>query len=123
MNCPQCNAILPESATFCHACGSPVHAVSFSYLPAGTPPWPSTVPQKPLASTATTAQAGQEKVFPTKPLPPRPKRSARSVLFITALFILIPLVGIGATLATLWFNGEIPVKTVSTSIHVPPAPT
>ncbi|HAE83941.1 MAG TPA: hypothetical protein DCK85_11175 [Ktedonobacter sp.] len=123
MTCPQCNAVLPESATFCHSCGSPIRSVSFSYLPSGTPAWPSTIPQRPLASAGATAQAGQEKISPTKPLPSRPKRSARSVLIITALFILIPLVGIGATLGTLWFNGEIPVKTVNSSIHVPPAPT
>ena len=116
MTCPQCNAVLPESATFCHSCGSPIRSVSFSYLPSGTPAWPSTIPQRPLASAGATAQAGQEKISPTKPLPSRPKRSARSIFIITALFILIPLVGIGATLGTLWFNGEIPVKTVNSSI-------
>lgn len=127
MNCPQCYAELPESATFCHSCGSPVRAAIFSYLPPGTPAWPTTIPQNPLALTGATAQAVQYKeknsISSTKPLPARPKRSSRAILIITALFILIPLVGTGATLGMLWFNGEIPVKTVNTSLTVPtPSP-
>ena len=123
MTCPQCNAVLPKSATFCHSCGTPVRSVSFSYLPPGTPAWPTTIPQKSLSSTSTTAQPVQETFSATKPLPSRPKRSTRSILIIIALFILVPLIGIGATLGTLWVNGEIPVKTVSSSLTVPPAPT
>lgn len=127
MNCPQCNAELPESATFCHTCGSPVRTATFSYLPPGTPAWPTTIPQKPLAIAGATAQAVQYKekngISSTQLHPARPKRSARTILIITALFILIPLVGIGATLGMLWFNGEIPVKTANTSLNVPtPSP-
>ena len=123
MNCPQCNAELPESATFCHSCGSPVHPATFSYLPPGTPAWPTTIPQKPVASVGATAQTVQQKdnesISSTKPLPARPKRSARTILTITSLFILITLVGIAATLGMLWFNGEIPVKSANTSLSVP----
>ena len=123
MKCPQCNAELPESATFCHSCGSPVRPVTFSYLPPGTPAWPTTIPQKPLAIAGTTAHTVQQKekesISSTKPLPARSKRSARTVLIITALFILVPLVGIGTTLGMLWFNSEIPVRTVKASLSVP----
>ncbi len=50
MLCPRCNTELPDSASVCPQCGSPIFAAtpmqpqasSFSYLPAGTPQWPST---------------------------------------------------------------------------------
>src|SRR6266702_1340841 len=113
MTCPQCNAELPETATFCHTCGSPVRAATFSYLPPGTPAWPTTVLPMPLSVTgANTAskEIDRASLTATKPLSSRPKRSARSVLFITALFILVPLIGIGATLGTLWYNGDFPTR-------------
>jgi hypothetical protein len=125
MTCPQCNADLPETATFCHTCGSPVRSVTFSYLPPGTPAWPSTVPPLPLAvadAQTATEMEGERRLAATKPLSARPKRSARSVLIITALFILVPLVAIGATLGTLWYNGDIPVKTVNASLILPTQP-
>lgn len=122
MTCPQCNAELPETATFCHTCGSPVRSVTFSYLPPGTPAWPATVPPLPLSVTgANAASKEMERVSltATKPLSSRPKRSARSVLIITALFILVPLIGIGATLGTLWYNGAFPARTVNASLALP----
>ena len=50
MFCPRCNTELSDSASICSQCGSPVSVASplpsqvstFSYLPAGTPPWPTT---------------------------------------------------------------------------------
>ena len=123
MKCPQCNAELPEAATYCHSCGSPVRPATFSYLPPGTPAWPTTIPQKPSAIAGASAQTAQQKekesISSTKPLSSRPKRSARTVLVITALFILVPLVGVGATLGMLWFNGEMPIKTVNASLKGP----
>jgi zinc-ribbon domain len=56
MLCPRCNTELPDSATVCSQCGSPVfatapmqtEAAAFSYLPAGAPGWPATAsPQLP----------------------------------------------------------------------------
>ncbi|HYT33513.1 MAG TPA: hypothetical protein VEL69_00640 [Ktedonobacteraceae bacterium] len=99
--------------------------MTFSYLPPGTPAWPATVPPMPLAVAAAqtaTEMEGERRLAATKPLSARPKRSARSVLVITALFILVPLVAIGATLGTLWYNGEIPVKTVNASLILPTQP-
>ena len=122
MTCPQCHAELPETATFCHTCGSPVRSATFSYLPPGTPAWPTTVPPLPLSVTGANAASKEMErasLTATKPLSSRPKRSARSVLFITALFILVPLIGIGATLGTLWYNGEFPNSTVNASLIIP----
>jgi hypothetical protein len=136
MTCPHCSADLPESATYCHTCGSPVRSAAFSYLPPGTPAWPATVLTLPVSVADASIQNGKDLEgrgsAATKPLPPRPKRSRRSVLIITALFILVPLIGIGATLGTLWINGDIPVRTVNASLSIPtptpatsgtPAPT
>ena len=128
MTCPQCNADLPESATFCHTCGSPVRSVTFSYLPPGTPAWPATVPTMPISVTGNAIQNGKDlegrSVAATKPLPARPKRSPRAVFIITALFILVPLLGIGVTLGSLWINGEFPAKTANASLTIPtPTPT
>ena len=123
MTCPQCNTELPETATFCHACGSPVRTVTFSYLPPGTPAWPATVPPLSVTASGAYTQAAQEfdgsSTAATKPLASRPKRSMRSVLFITALFILVPLIGIGTTLGTLWYNGDFPTRTVNASLALP----
>jgi hypothetical protein len=123
MTCPQCNAELPESATYCHTCGSPVRSVTFSYLPAGTPAWPATVPTMPTSVTGAAIQNGKDlegrSIATTKPLPARPKRSPRTVLIITALFILVPLLGIGVTLGSLWINGEIPAQKVNASLTIP----
>jgi zinc-ribbon domain len=52
MFCPRCNTELSDSATICSQCGSPVslslspqlQASTFSYLPSGTPQWPTTAP-------------------------------------------------------------------------------
>ena len=122
MTCLQCNAELPETATFCHTCGSPVRSATFSYLPPGTPAWPTTVPPLPLSVTGANAASKEMErasLTATKPLSSRPKRSARSVLFITALFILVPLIGIGATLGILRYNGEFPTGTVNASLIIP----
>src|SRR6266496_1476974 len=126
MTCPQCNAELPETATFCHTCGSPVRAATFSYLPPGTPAWPTTVLPMPLSVTgANTAskEIDRASLTATKPLSSRPKRSARSVLFITALFILVPLIGIGATLGTLWYNGDFPTRSAQQTPVTSTTPT
>ena len=74
MTCPRCGAEAPDSATFCHKCGSslrpmtenelkgyentlkgypqgvplqqaPVKGSTFSYLPEGAPTWPAMIPQ------------------------------------------------------------------------------
>jgi hypothetical protein len=124
MNCPQCNTSLPDSATFCYKCGTSTHSTAFSYLPEGAPAWPTTAPQSPFYTPGTTsqelAQGGESGAASFKAAPAKRRRSTRSILLLVALFVLTPVIGILATLGTLWMNGEIPIKAVTTSVHVPP---
>src|SRR5689334_5228348 len=112
MNCPRCGTDLPDSATFCHKCGSSFPATSFSYLPEGTPAWPTKVPQNfsytagmigassPLAHTANgqaslSAQSVQQREgenFPATGRQTRPQRSARSFLLIVGVLLLSALI-------------------------------
>lgn len=132
MNCPRCNAEVSDSATFCQNCGSTIRPVttSFSYLPTGAPPWPSSSAQLP-ASIATLPRASaqdatqndlapaQVALTPAEPVRPRPRRSARGVLVATAILILAVLVGTGVTLGSLYTSGQLaaqaPVKPVTLS--------
>ena len=124
MNCPQCNAELPDSSAFCLQCGSSTQQTAFSYLPAGTPAWPTTVPQLSFPKTGTTTQAIDEiETHAPAKLAPKPRRSARSILAIVAILILTPLIGIGATLGILWANGQFPVNATQGSLHLQIRPT
>jgi hypothetical protein len=109
MNCSRCAAELPESATFCSRCGATTASGSltssvFSYLPAGAPPWPATVPAKPVYAPGNVATAPSAAVAPVS----KPKRSAGSVVRTVALIVLAPLVGIGITLSILASQGLFP---------------
>src|SRR5438067_1094684 len=119
MTCPQCNADLPDSTAFCPRCGSSIRPATFSYLPAGAPAWPTSVPQMPFYKTGSTAQAAQEDadLYAAK-IAPRPRRSVRGILAIIALLILVPLLGAGATLGILWANGQFPANATQSSVHV-----
>ncbi|MFL5628913.1 MAG: zinc ribbon domain-containing protein [Ktedonobacteraceae bacterium] len=122
MNCPQCNTNLPDSATFCYKCGSSIRPTTFSYLPEGTPAWPTTVPQSHFYTPGATSQVvpqGEHSGPTSKSAPSKPRRSARSILTVLALLLLTPIVGVLATLGTLWVNGAIPIKAVTTSVHAP----
>jgi hypothetical protein len=109
MNCSRCAAELPESATFCSRCGATTASGSltssvFSYLPAGAPPWPNTVPAKSAYGPGSMAASQAAGTAPVR----RPKRSARSVVTTIGLLILAPLVGIGITLGVLASQGLFP---------------
>ncbi len=118
MTCPQCGNNLPDSATFCPKCGSTFRPVAFSYLPAGAPAWPTSPPSRPLYATATASSAENE-LRSVSPSVAKPRRSTGSILIMLALFILTPLIGIGATLGVLWANGQIGGGAVHASVHVP----
>jgi zinc-ribbon domain len=118
MTCPQCSNNLPDTATFCPKCGSTFQPVPFSYLPAGAPAWPTSLPSRPLYATATASSAENELRSASQPTT-KPRRSTSSILTMLALFILTPLVGIGATLGVLWANGQIGGGPAHASIHVP----
>ncbi len=114
MNCSRCAAQLPEAATFCPRCGTTTTtglftSSTFSYLPPGAPPWPSTVPARPAYATGTIASSLPAGAVPTS----KPRRSARSIVAIVALIVLVPLVGIGITLGVLTSQGLFPPGSAS----------
>jgi hypothetical protein len=112
MNCSRCQADLPDSATFCPRCGTstPPGQPGFSYLPAGTPPWPSTVPQKnPYYSQSASAVQSAESST-TRP-EKKSGRSGGSVLLAIGVIILVPLIGALATIASLYAKGTFPPDT------------
>lgn len=120
MNCPQCATSLPDSATFCYTCGASTRQTTFSYLPVGTPSWPTTVPESHSYSpgaTSTVIQEGQSPA-PAAKRPARPQRSARSILILVALFVLTPLVGVLATLGTLYVNGAFSPGAAASNVHI-----
>jgi len=126
MNCPQCSAELANSATFCPRCGTSLRPVSFSYLPAGTPPWPSAAPQGySYVPTATIEASQKTKASAVTSLPAsKPRRSAGSVFLVIALLALSLVIGAGGTLGVLALNGQFaPAAKVRTPAIPTPLPT
>ncbi len=132
MKCPRCNAEVADSATLCQHCGSPLRpaTTTFSYLPTGAPPWPSSSAQLP-ASLATlprldvsgAAQNGAIPVTPTSaaPVEARPRRSARSILVAAAILILAVVLGVGLTLGSLYTSGQLAAQTPTKPVTLPKA--
>lgn len=125
MNCPRCSAELLDSATFCPQCGTSSRQTGFSYLPAGTPPWPGTLSEN--ASYAATAtmpppQVGDGTATRTNV---KPKRSVGSMLLIFVLLVLSIVIGIGGTLGILVASGQFanPATTRSSAVQVLPQST
>ncbi len=79
------------------------------YLPAGVPPWPTTVLQRPSLATATSADTMAGKISDRK------SRTARSIFITLGLIALTLLVGVGLTYGVLYFNGQVGANTASTS--------
>jgi len=126
MNCPQCGAELSNSATFCHRCGTSLRPASFSYLPAGTPPWPSAAPQGYSYVPTATNEAHQKTAAPAVTSAPasKPRRSAGSVLLIIGLLVLSVVIGAGGTAGVLALNGQFaPAPKVRAPSIPTPAPT
>src|SRR5258708_20661504 len=108
MNCPRCNTELPDTATYCVQCGAPSRPASFSYLPEGTPPWPTSAPKnfsymqetnvQPASSTYIEGTVSHLKTA-------APKKSSLSFPVIIGLFLLSILIGGGVTLGLLAANG------------------
>jgi len=126
MTCSHCQAELPDSATTCPQCGTatqPGQPTTFSYLPAGTPPWPTTVPARlPHALESPTATAGSISSSQTE----KPKRSLRSVLLAVAILVLVPIIGSAFTLTNLYISGDLlhsnAKKVKATTSQVRPTP-
>lgn len=118
MLCPRCNTELPDSAVICSQCGSQVSALrpqppTFSYLPAGTPQWPTTVPPNLPYQTPgmPSMYAGAGSALDTSNAANTPGRSARKrgslgVPAILLLFIVSILVGGGLTYGILALQGQ-----------------
>ncbi len=116
MKCSRCSAELPASATYCLQCGQSLQSTSqsapasyqadtFSYLPAGTPPWPTSVPS--LSSTTGTSTTASASGTSESKTDPKPKRSAANLLGMVALVLLVPLLGVGLTVGTLFARGQL----------------
>jgi hypothetical protein len=81
----------------------------FSYLPAGAPPWPTTIPQHFARPQEDTLSSQYEQ----KKGRTRPKRSAASIAAIAAFIVLVPLLGAAATLGILYLNHEFPTASAA----------
>lgn len=125
MNCSRCQTELPDTATYCTTCGASTRMSvpsTFSYLPPGTPPWPSTVPSgfsyKPNAALPTPTMS---KAMGAKA---KAKFSTRGLLLSASLLLLAVVLGAGATLGTLYANGKLDSSTNTQVVTVPtPVPT
>ncbi len=82
------------------------------YLPAGAPPWPTTVLQRPTLTNNGAGNTTGGKIAERK------SRSARSVFTTLGVIVLTLLVGVGLTYGILLLNGQIAANTASTSSHL-----
>ncbi len=127
MKCLECGTDLPDTATSCPRCGTPTHAItSFSYLPAGTPPWPATVPQGTSSTATAVKDPAQTAASARSVAEAKPRRSVGSIFTAFLLLLLSVVVGVGATLAILAATGSLASTTTATRqiIHLPtPIPT
>lgn len=115
MNCPRCSTELPDSALSCSRCGFQVRPASFSYVPAGSPPWPTTVPQNFSyvmgAGSQATQPMQQTANIPAAKSASASRKSTLGIPSIMALFFISILIGGGATLGILFANGRFPSNT------------
>ncbi|MBV8694386.1 MAG: zinc ribbon domain-containing protein [Chloroflexi bacterium] len=125
MNCSRCQAEIQDTATFCPQCGTPVYQsvttpvpsmqteahlqlppasqrAMFSYLPTGTPPWPSTISQE-LPSNRPSPQLTMTDM---RAQAERKKPSMRGAVLIAFLLVLTPILGALFTLGALYAKGE-----------------
>src|SRR5579859_6049334 len=110
MLCPRCNTELSDSASVCSQCGLPVFAAapmqpqasSFSYLPAGTPRWPTTASdQTPYAIAGQTQRTYTGTPLATSDMlePERSKRKQGSLGLPVVLLLLFASILVGGGLA------------------------
>src|SRR5882672_5816991 len=99
MKCSNCGAESPGSGPFCAQCGAPLRqdilrpTSTFSYLPEGTPSWPTTIPDK---LPFVTQGGNKESATPepaSKPVE-RKKTPARQLVLTALLVVLVPLLGV-----------------------------
>ena len=124
MQCPRCNTTLPDSATICSRCGSPVSTASgarFSYLPAGAPPWPTMVPQQFSFTPAPVPQAA----FSTAPVVEKAPEKKRTlgIPAILSLLILSILIGGGLAFGLVTLNRQPATAGTQRPVALPTAGT
>ncbi len=117
MKCARCSNELSGSSTFCPKCGLNQQNLSytapenytgmgrerpatFSYLPAGTPPWPTSVPQNVPGIVSPVPQSQSAPQSRTK-VEGKPRRTVGGVLSVIAVLVLAPLIGILITFAAI----------------------
>jgi hypothetical protein len=109
MKCSRCAAELPDSSTYCSRCGAAnptgqLTTSGFSYLPAGAPPWPASVPGRYQYGAGASAPVQSSEPRLTE----RSGRSALGTLMTVVLILLISLlVGVGGTLGVLASQGRL----------------
>jgi hypothetical protein len=148
MFCPRCRTELPDSATTCTRCGYPVVQVgqapqvgqvpvppsyqspSYSYLPPGSPQWPTVVPaQLPTAQPRASGENGAGDTPGSMSSAGAGGRSASrkgslGVPAILGLFIVSILVGGGLTLGLLALQGHFnQTSAPPVSLHVGSTPS
>ena len=110
MKCPQCNTELPDSAIYCVQCGSTIRQASFSYLPTGTPAWPTEQspntqyriePSEPVQAIAPIQASSKVSSASASS-----KKSRLGIPAIIGLCILSVLIGGGLTFGILYLNGQ-----------------
>src|SRR5215472_16563176 len=110
MNCPRCNAELPDTASFCVNCGSTIQPAAFTYLPSGVPAWPIHVPKDlPHGSRSDWRPAQFEQPEESSAVTKRdvaPKKSRLGIPVLIGLFLLSILIGGGLTIGILYANGQ-----------------
>lgn len=122
MNCSRCQAELSDSATVCTACGTPTRIsysipATFSYLPAGAPPWPTSVPENlPYSNIRTTGSVVETSASATKT---KSNVTARSILIAVAILVLVPLLGAAITLTSLYANGQLKGTSSTQTVILP----
>ncbi len=124
MKCSRCAAELPDSSTFCSTCGAAnpsgqLTTSSFSYLPAGAPPWPASAPGRyPYGASSPalvqlTAPRLTEKAGRTM---------GRTILTFALIVLITLLVGVGSTLGVLASQGHFsahPAAATKKAVAVP----
>lgn len=107
MKCSRCSTEVSDAPTFCPQCGTSmrsIHPSTFSYLPANTPPWPTTFPTQ-TPSIVESAPVSSSRSLSGIAAAPRSRQQATNILSTIAVLVLAPVLGTLLTMATLASNG------------------
>ncbi len=94
---PSNSPVVPSMSTTPHA----VPSYTSPYLPAGAPPWPTTVLQRQSLPTSNALTTPDGKIAQRKP------GTVRGVFTVLGVIVLTLLVGVGLTYGVLFLNGQL----------------